>query len=68
MNYDEQRLGVYIDKSEFTYLMGHVNNTVNSYWPCATSIWMGYILAPYTLGLSFLVPNVCMKDAREALI
>ena len=48
--------------------MGHLNDTVNQYWPCAISIWLGYLLAPFTLGLSFLIPNICIKDAKVNLV
>ena len=55
-------------KNEFSYLIGHLNDTVNQYWPCAISIWLGYLLAPFTLGLSFMIPNVCIKDAKVNLV
>ena len=66
--YDESRLGDHISKNEFSYLVGHLNDTVNQYWPCAISIWLGYLLAPFTLGLSFLIPNICIKDAKVNLV
>ena len=66
--YDEARLKGNIDRSEYSYIIGLLNNTVHSYWPCAISIWLGYILAPFTLGLSFLIPNLCISDAKAELL
>ena len=31
-------------------------------------MYTGYILAPFTLGLSFMIPNLCISDAKEAFI
>ena len=45
-----------------------INDTVNQCWPCGCSIWTGYVLAPFTLGMSFLIPNMCIKDAKQNLI
>ena len=68
ITFDEKRLGDYIKESEYAYLIGFLNDTIKSYWPCTASIWFGYILSPITLGLSFLIPNLCIKDAKVALI
>ena len=57
-----------ISFDEFTYMMGHLNDTLRAYWPCNCTIYFGYILAPFTLGLSFLLPNLCISDAKDALI
>ena len=48
--------------------MRTINETLLRYWPCACTIWLGYLLAPFTLGLSFLLPNLCIKDAKGALL
>ena len=68
MDYDQDRLGLYLSESEYKYLMAVINDTVNSYWPCGCSIWTGYVLAPFTLGMSLLIPNICIKDAKQNLI
>ena len=31
-------------------------------------MYTGYILAPFTFGISFLLPNLCVADAKNALI
>ena len=66
--YDKDRLSDYLTEKEFSYMVNHLNETVNVYWPCAMSIWIGYLLAPFTLGLSFMIPNICIKDAKINLI
>ena len=48
-------------------MMGNLNSMISRFWPCPCSFWCGYLLAPFSLGLSFLIPNMCMKDAKEAL-
>ena len=68
MDYDQDHLEPYLSEHEFMYLMGIINDTVNSYWPCSCSIWTGYVLAPFTLGMSLLVPNMCIRDAKQNLI
>ena len=45
-----------------------VNTTLHTYWPCNCVIWFGYLLAPFTLGLSFLLPNLCVSDGKSGLI
>ena len=37
------------------------------FWPCTCSLAFGYIFAPVTFGVSFLLPNLCLRDARDAL-
>ena len=65
--YDEARLKDYISLAEFTYVIELVNASIHSHWPCSLSIWIGYILAPFTLCLSFLIPNICIADAKTEL-
>ena len=66
--YDKKVLGPYMDEKEFDYIVAHMNDTIHAYWPCSLSIWIGYILSPVTLGFSFMLPNLCIKDAKQALI
>ena len=68
MTYDEKRLDVYIKPNEFSAVMKHLNDTANAYWPCSTVIWIGYLLGPFTAGLSFLLPNLCISDSKKNLI
>ena len=54
--------------NEFTYMMGHLNDTLRAYWPCNCAIMTGYLLAPFSCGLSFYLPNLCIADAKANLI
>lgn len=40
----------------------------DSMWPCDFCFCIGYLLSPCTLGLSFLLPNICLKEAKEAFL
>ena len=67
--YDEQnKVVAHLKSDEFFYLINQFNDTLRAYWPCSFSIYAGYLLAPFTLGLSFMLPNLCIADAKEALI
>ena len=66
--YDAQILGRNMSEDEFKTLMKEMNGTLNRYWPCNSCIWFGYLLSPFSLGLSFLIPNMCISDAKLGLI
>lgn len=57
-----------LSEPEFSYIIGHVNQTVTAFWPCSFIIVVGYLFALFTFGLSFMLPNMCIKDARKSLI
>lgn len=44
--------------------MDSINNALFSYFPCPMCLFCGYFLALPTLGLSLLMPNVCIRDAE----
>ena len=44
-----------------------LNKALSNFWPCTLSISIGYIFALFTCGLSFLIPNLCIKDAEQSL-
>ena len=67
IKYDENRLKDYITINDYAYVMHQINETIHRYWPCQFAIWFGYLLAPFTLGLSFMAPNLCIKDAKDGL-
>ncbi len=64
----ENKVVNHLSKDEFFYLVNNINDTLRAYWPCNATIWIGYLLAPFTLGLSFLLPNLCISDAKIGLI
>ena len=57
-----------MDEKEFTVLIGDMNRTLNTYWPCNFCVWIGYLLSPFTLGLSFFLPQLCISEAKAGLI
>ena len=48
-------------------MLAAFNETVGKMWPCPLSMALGYIFAPFTLGLSLFLPNICVADAEKAL-
>ena len=38
------------------------------FWPCNTALAFGYIFGIITCGASLLVPNMCVSEAKEALL
>jgi hypothetical protein len=50
---------------EFRHILEAINDTLFSAWPCTLCQLFGYCFCPCTLGLSFLIPNVDVRQARE---
>lgn len=48
--------------------MQDMNRTLKTYWPCSFCIWVGYLLSPFSFGLSFMLPNLCISEAKLGLI
>ena len=48
--------------------MRNLNDTLRGYWPCNTILLLGYLLWPITLGLSLLLPNLCIREAKGSLL
>ena len=44
--------------------MESINDALFNYFPCPMCLFCGYFLAIPTLGLSLLMPNVCIRDAE----
>ena len=65
--YYSQELERYIDKRSIQSSIDKINNDLYNYWPCPTCFALGYCFSICTLGLSFLCPYVCIRDAREKL-
>ena len=66
--YDETILAKHMSEKEFKLLMQDVNRTLKTYWPCSFCIWIGYLLSPLSFGLSFMLPNLCISEAKLGLI
>ena len=65
--YNEEILGAYISEKEYVMMITHLNNIISGIWPCSCIFYFGYLLAPFTFGLSFLLPNLCITDAQASL-
>jgi hypothetical protein len=48
---------------KFEAYMDQLNHKTSQYWPCLFAYWCGYLCSPCTLGLSFLVPRLCVAEA-----
>lgn len=57
----------YLEQRLFSEAMSHVNEKLATYWPCLPALTIGYGCCLCTLGLSLLVPWICIGDAEEAL-
>ena len=68
LKYDSKILKPLISKEQFTTMISSFNDSLTRYWPCGLSITVGYIFCPLSCGLSFLLPNLCIKDAEKSLL
>ena len=48
-------------------MMEKINDSLSSMFPCLFCWIIGYILCPFTFGLSLCIPFQCIKDAEETL-
>ena len=53
---------------EYNRILEQLNDTMRRYWPCAFTIWAGYLLAPFSFGASFFLPYLCIGDGKKALL
>ena len=47
--------------------MDQLNIKTNQYWPCLFAFWCGHLCSPCTLGLSLLIPNLCVSESENVL-
>eukprot|EP00354_Favella_ehrenbergii_P007443 CAMPEP_0170469304 /NCGR_PEP_ID=MMETSP0123-20130129/12174_1 /TAXON_ID=182087 /ORGANISM="Favella ehrenbergii, Strain Fehren 1" /LENGTH=143 /DNA_ID=CAMNT_0010736119 /DNA_START=9 /DNA_END=440 /DNA_ORIENTATION=+ len=69
--YDEEydaRLKGRVSEFEFTDMIEKLNDQLSSMFPCNLCWVLGYVLCPFSLGLSLLIPYQCIKDAEESLL
>ena len=66
-DYNSNILDQYISESEYNLMLERFNNSLVRLWPCDLIIAISYLLSPLTCCLSFLIPNLCISDAEEAL-
>lgn len=58
----------YISEIELTIILIRINDEIFSYWPCPMCFAIGYGCAICTVGLSFLCPFICIRDAKSHLL
>lgn len=56
------------DITKFEAYMEQLNYKTTQYWPCMLAYCLGYICAPCTLGISFLIPRLCVAEAEAVLM
>lgn len=57
-----------VDPHKYQQQMDHINFKLKMYWPCCFAYYCGYLCIPATLGLSLLLPNVCVGEAEAILL
>ena len=53
--------------SKLEAYLEQLNYKTTQYWPCCFAYWLGYLAAPCTLGLSLLIPRLCVTEAEAVL-
>jgi hypothetical protein len=48
-------------------MVNTLNEAVRRFWPCPLSESIGYLFCPCSCGLSFCLPNICIKEGESAL-
>ena len=54
-----------VRKKRFQDDIQYINHALADYWPCPTCFIGGYLCVPCTLGLSLLMPNICVSGAEK---
>ena len=67
MTYPRELLAGRLNEMDFKNIMEDINEGLMSYWPCCYCFCFGYGCALCTLGLSFIGPYICIKDAQDCL-
>eukprot|EP00347_Sterkiella_histriomuscorum_P019708 403340592 len=60
---DHELLTKNLTQKEYQMILETINDTLYTYFPCPLCQCFGYCLCPCTLGLSFLIPYSCVRDA-----
>ena len=66
-DFDADLLKGFMTMLEFTKMVEAINDELANIFPCLFCWIIGYVLCPFTLGLSLLCPRECINDAEEAL-
>ena len=54
-----------ISENELAEVLTQINRTLDMYWACPTCYCCGFLCCLCTLGLSFVLPSLCIGEARE---
>ncbi len=63
-----EELKDYISEREYSYMMNKIMDELMMMWPCCFCFTYGYLFCLCTLGLSFILPNCCISEAKIKLI
>ena len=67
--YNERKLRDFLTKKEFKNGIKQINNTLISNWPCPLCYYgCGLILGIFTLGLTWILPYICIRDAHDQML
>src|SRR5689334_1141626 len=61
-------LAKYISEKEYNYAMNGIADELFMMWPCCFCFTYGYLFCLCTLGLSFIIPNCCISEAKIHLL
>jgi hypothetical protein len=48
-------------------MLNNFNESLERFWPCPLSEYLGYVCCPITCGMSLFLPRICIKDAEKCL-
>ncbi len=64
IKYSPVLVGV-VSEEDIHDIIGRLNDTIQSYWPCNTCYVFGFVCSPFTLGTSLLCPGYCISQSDE---
>jgi hypothetical protein len=62
-----EELRDYISEREYSYMINKIIDELTMMWPCCFCFTFGYMFCLCTIGLSFLLPNCCISEAKIRL-
>ena len=65
--YDKEMMSSYLSEDDFRYVIANANLAILQFWPCYLAYFLGYFGAFFSFGLSLLLPNLCIGEARTNL-
>lgn len=66
-DYDAKNLRGYLTEAEYEVMLKNLNEAVTKFWPCPMSESIGYLFCPCSCGLSFCLPNICIKEGEASM-